>query len=155
MEKTQILLPKLLLILGIFILILGSAVFFFNKQQKAAPIPSQTPTISPEVSLLSDIAVWYPSAPWSEPKKVIEGTQYGNLSGESIEAEVISPNPSIPHFEIVPQLNQKGFTLDNDLSADGPGMSMWGYKNEKDGKTKVIIFSYSQENLLRITLMNP
>lgn len=34
---------------------------------------------------------------------------------------------------------------DNNLAADGPGSSLWGYKKEVDGKTQIIIFSYKTQ----------
>lgn len=138
---------KTLLILGLCVaLIIVGAIFFMDQQKKTAQTSQTTaPNVSPETALLADIAVWYPSAPWTKPKKYTAETMYGNLSGESMQATLTSPNASLSHFENEAELKTKGFVPDNNLAADGPGSSVWGYKSEKDGKTQVIIFSYKTE----------
>lgn len=141
--------PKLLLLIAALV-IAGTGVYLFtNKQSPSKPttqvISTPTATISPETSLLADIAVWYPSAPWSQPKTTTEQTALGNLDGESIQATITSQATEIPHFETVSELTSKGFILDNNLSADGPGSSTWGYSKKADGKTQVITFSYKTQ----------
>ena len=136
---------KIVVIAVILIAVVGA--FFFSKQKIKNPTSLQTatPSISEETSLLVDVAVWYPSAPWSEPKATTEQTQYGALSGESINATVSSPTASIPHFEMADTLKQKGFEPDLMLSADGPGSSQWGYKKTENGQSQIMVFSYKTE----------
>lgn len=138
---------KTFYILGLcIVLLIIGAIFFLDQQKKNTPSQQITnPNVTPETALLADIAVWYPSAPWTAPKKVKEETPYGNLSGESMQATVTSPTASIPHFEIASQLKTKGFVPDPGLSADGPGSSMWGYKRDESIFHQIIIFSYKTE----------
>lgn len=126
----------------IIILVIGTFGFLLSKNKTNS---TTIPKISSETSLLADIAVWYPSAPWSTPKETTEQTMYGSLTGKSMKATVTSPTATLPHFEQVNTLVQKGFTLDNNLSADGPGSSVWGYKKEENGETQIILFSYKTE----------
>lgn len=118
----------------------GSRLYQTQTQQKTTTV---VPSITPETAQLANVAVWYPSAPWTTPKKSTDETFYGNLPGESMQATVTSPTASLPHFEIIDELTKSGFVPDNNLYADGPGSSMWGYKSEKDGKTQLLIFSYN------------
>lgn len=120
---------------------------FLTAQQKTnTTLPqSSYPKVSPETALLVDVAVWYPSAPWTEPKKTTEETTYGNLSGENMQASVTASTASLSQFENVSELKAKGFTTDINLAAGGPGSSVWGYKSEKGEKMQVIIFSYKAQ----------
>lgn len=129
------------LVLIIFVLVL---IFITERQHSpfTKSTPSVTKSLTAETKLLVDVAVWYPSAPWSEPTADSDQTLYGELTGESIKAQVTSDTATLPHFEIVNELIQMGFASDNNLSADGPGSSTWGYKKIENGKTQVIIFAY-------------
>lgn len=133
-----------MLIFGAFLAILAVFLFLYERQSPQTSPKTQivTPTLSPEASLLVDAAVWYPSAPWSPPKVSSQTTYYGDLQGQSIQATVTSNTPSLEHFEIVPMLKEKGFLPDNNLSADGPGSSTWGYKRSENGQMQVMTFSY-------------
>lgn len=128
-----------LIIAFIAILIIGG-IFFYKTPSATAPH-----TISPETSLLIDAAVWYPSAPWTTPKKTTQTTPLGTLSGEIITATVTSSTSFLPHFEMVQQLNKNGFMLSNELAADGAGSSMWGYTKEENGKSQILLFSYKTD----------
>ncbi len=143
---------KLLLILVLIVVIGIGGYLFIRSRSSTSSVTSVTPTtttpspsISPETSLLVDAAVWYPSAPWSEPSSATEQTAMGNLTGESISATVTSPTASIPHFEMASQLEAKGFTPDINLAADGPGSSMWGYSKTENGMTQIMLFSYKAQ----------
>lgn len=142
-NKQSLALPLYGVIVICFILLVITAFMLHRFQPKRVQhTAAVSPTISPETSVLIDVAVWYPSAPWSEPKPATQTTFYGTLGGESISATVTQPNPTLPHFEIVSMLGQMGFQPDNNLAADGPGSSVWGYMKEVNGKKQVLTFSY-------------
>lgn len=130
------------IILCIALLILAMLTLKHLHPKSSLQQSSVTPTLSPETSLLVDAAVWYPSAPWTEPKSDTQQTFYGELSGESIEATVTSQTASLPHFEQVNTLQTMGFLPDNNLAADGPGSSVWGYTKESNSQKQVMTFSY-------------
>lgn len=129
----------------VFLLLIAVSGFLFYKLYTQQQQQSATQNISqsPQTSLLANIAVWYPSAPWSEPKSATQNTYYGKMSGESMSAVVTQNQASISHFEDQNALKNKGFTPDIYLQADGPGTSVWGYKNTKTNQ--LILFSYSTE----------
>lgn len=130
------------------VLVIAGVFFFVSKNNVVKPQPQTTnapKVITPQTSLLIDAAVWYPSAPWTEPREGNQATFYGNLSGELITAQITSPAASIDHFEDVSALKTKGFLPDNNLSADGPGSSSWGYKKTENGKSQIFLFGYQTE----------
>lgn len=134
---------KLLILIILLVVGLAGGYYYFAPKS-AAPTPSVT--VSPQTGLMADVAVWYPSAPWSEPAEDSEViSSYGTFAGESMHATVTSQTASLPHFEIVSELKDKGFLPDNNLSADGPGSSTWGYKKTEDGQNQIILFSYKTQ----------
>ena len=139
------------IILCIALLILSALALKHLHPKSSLQQSSVTPTLSPETSLLVDAAVWYPSAPWTEPKSAAQETYYGTLSGQSIQATVTQPNATLPHFETVSMLSEMGYQPDNNLAADGPGSSSWGYTKEANGQKQVMTFSYKT----RPTSSNP
>lgn len=95
--------------------------------------------------LLVDAAVWYPSAPWTEPTSTSMETPYGNLQGQQITATVTSDKAYLDHFEIVDMLTKLGFESDPGLAADGPGASSWGYIKNENGEKQIMLFSYKTQ----------
>lgn len=138
-----------MLIFGAILAVLAVILFVYERNVQTKPEQKQTvvvsPTLSPETSLLVDAAVWYPSASWAPPAKASQTTYYGDLQGQSIKATVESSNPSLDHFEMPQMLKENGFLPDNNLSADGPGSSVWGYKKSENGMMQVMTFSYKTQ----------
>lgn len=128
--------------IALILLSIGGFTYYklYSKQQSnLSPDLSKTP----ETALLAQIATWYPPANWSSPKVDKQTTLNGNFAGESISATVTTQQANLSHFEDANTLKQMGYVLDNNLSADGPGSSNWGYSNTNGTTRKIIIFSYS------------
>ena len=136
------LIHKLLFALIAIIVVVFIGMQLQLRDTKDTAMPQPTTAITPEAALLADVAVWYPSAPWSNPHETKSQTPYGDLNGEEMTATVTSDNASITHFEMEDELTKMGFEPDNSLAADGPGSSQWGYKKEQNGQTQLLIFSY-------------
>ena len=111
---------------------------YFIKHPASSPDLSKTP----ETALLAQIATWYPSAQWSSPQVDKQTTINGDFTGESMSATVTTQQANLPHFEDTNALKQMGYVPDNNVSADGPGSSQWGYSNTNGTVKKIIIFSY-------------
>lgn len=82
-------------------------------------------------------------ATWSEPIEATEQTPMGNITGEKITGALTNDTAILSHFEDANELSKLGFTPDQNLSADGPGSSQWGYTKKTDEGTQVLIFSYN------------
>jgi hypothetical protein len=134
---------KFLIAFVVIVIVLFSGLYF-SSQTVHAPKTTNT-TMNPQTALLIDVAVWYPSAPWTTPKATSEQTQYGDLSGESMSATVTSQTAMLPHFEQQQTLKAKGFMPDMMLAADGPGSSMWGYKKDDGATSQILTFSYKTQ----------
>jgi hypothetical protein len=138
-----------MIIFGAILAVLAVILFVYERNMQSAPLTPKTtavsPTLSPQTSLLVDAAVWYPSAPWTSPAPTSQTTYYGTLKGQAIKATVEAPNPMLEHFEMPEMLKEKGFLPDNNLSADGPGSSTWGYKKTTNGEIQLMTFSYKTQ----------
>lgn len=80
-----------------------------------------------------------PNASWSAPQKTTEQTPIGTLTGQKITGTITTKTAIVPHFDNLNTLAQMGYTVDNNLAADGPGSSQWAYTNA-EGQT--ILYSY-------------
>lgn len=80
---------------------------------------------------------------WEVPKNVTEQTPLGNLSGIKMFGTLISQQATFPHFENAKLLSSYGYMPDMSFSADGPGSSIWGYRQNINGEESVILFSYN------------
>lgn len=92
--------------------------------------------------IFAELPVWVPDASWSTKQRTTEQTPYGDLKGLKSDATVTTETASFSHFEDPTFLAALGFQPDMNLSADGPGLSMWGYSREFLGKKQYAIFSY-------------
>lgn len=136
-----------ILVLILFVSAIVGVRYLGNMQKQNNTPHAPNPSIPPSaLEILVDAAVWYPSAPWSEPTiGRSAGSYYGNIDGQSITATVTSQKASIPHFEDVNALTAKGFVPDTNLAADGPGSSTWGYKKNVNANQQIILFSYKTQ----------
>jgi putative hemolysin len=132
-------LKKIIPLLFIVILVVGVFLFMDKTKRESRPTTS-TETILP-IFLQNEKGL--SGASWGAPTSITIDTPLGNLSGEQVTTNISSPNPSISHFENTTQLQLEGFTLDNNLAADGTGSSTWGYKKVDGTKTQVVLFSYN------------
>lgn len=122
-----------ILVVGV---ILASILFFFVIQNKS--ISSKSSTSS---SIFSQAESALPYSNWSGPTSTTESTPAGDMSGEKITATITSQQAMLTPFENAEQLKQIGFTPDSNLSADGPGSSIWGYQNKNT--KQIILYSYT------------
>lgn len=115
---------------------LASVLFFFVIKDRSV---STVASLSSGVFSQAESAL--PDSTWSKPVATTENTSTGNVSGEKITTTLKSKEAMLTHFENVSDLKQMGFTQDSNLSADGPGSSVWGYKNPTTNQ--VILYSYN------------
>lgn len=116
------------------------------------PAPAQPPS-QPETTLspiFSYLSAWVPAATWETPKKVTKDTPAGKLTGMESEGKITDKNATIGrNFEDAKVMDSLGYGSENiNFAADGPGASNWGYSRTKNGKTQVVMFSYSTNRLL-------
>ena len=133
------------------ILIIFSLVFFFvyyNPQplKKNTTSFTPTPTLSPDaVAVLDAIPSWLSDVNWSQPKQTTKTTPLGDMQGTIISGQTTTDSANITHFEDADALARLGFYPNNNLAADGPGSSMWGYSKEVNDTQQIILFSYTTE----------
>lgn len=108
--------------------------------------PSVTPlTTSPSIvtnDIFAQVPLWN-AAKWSFIKTASTSSYYGTLTGKEIDATMITQQATISHFEDIAFLQNLGFDQDRNLSADGPGSSVWGYKKTTNNTSQVVLFSYT------------
>lgn len=137
-----------LLVAGVFILLLAGGIFrqtFIQSTQHLIPlqiVPTPTPAAD-LVGVLADVAVAYPSAPWSNPLVASQETFYGLLTGAEMHATTTSQTASLQPFMSPDDLARLGFTIDKNLYANGAGSGMWGYKRTVNKKSQILLFSYT------------
>lgn len=149
---------KFLIPIVVILLILGIGSFFMlQKPTPATPsstTPSttqQSPTTPPvEVSqtaqtIFTTLPSSLPKATWEAPINSNLTTSYGNATGYLENGTITTDEASVPHFEDKTTLSSLGFTADNNLSADGPGSSLWGYKKTTGNEIQLVIFSYKTD----------
>jgi hypothetical protein len=133
------------IIVGLFAVgLAGSyAVKHMNKQNVKVQNATTTVKVSPEADkVFSQMAKWLPNATFGLPKKTTEQTGEGDFTGESLSGFTMSDTASMDHFEDEAYMESLGYTPDNNLAADGPGSSVWGYSKEENGKKQIATFSY-------------
>lgn len=130
--------------------VMSAAVFiivgsFFWKHTINTP-PPVTPVITSQDIITNDIfaqvLLWSP-AKWSFIQTASISSYYGTLIGKQIEAIITTQQSTISHFEDQAFLQNLGFDLDRNLSADGLGSSVWGYKKTIGSNSQVVLFSYT------------
>lgn len=133
----------------LFYFIIGALVFIMSGtsmwRHTIGTPPSLKPFTSSETIVANDIFVQVPiwnSAKWSFIKTVSVSSYYGKLTGKQIEAIMTTQQATIPHFEDSAFLQNLGFDQDRNLSADGAGSSIWGYKKTTGNSSQVILLSY-------------
>ena len=130
-------------IIGAFVFILTGT--FMWRHTIGTP-PSLTPFTPPQTIVANDIFAQVPfwnSAKWSFIKTISISSYYGRLTGKQIEATMTTQQVTIPHFEDSAFLQNLGFDQDRNISADGPGSSVWGYKKTTGSSSQVVLFSYT------------
>lgn len=137
-------------ILIILALIIGAAVLLGITENplKSSLVSSTTsysnPSTSPEL-IIQSVTSGLPNATWSTPATASETTGEGQLSGLESTTQISTENPMLTHFENAQKLKEMGFSVDNDLMADGPGSSMWGYSKNDNGEKQYVIISYKTQ----------
>lgn len=112
----------------------------FNESLTAGSAKSSVSPI--ETKIINHLPSWMPTATWSETTSSQEQSSYGNISGYETTGTLTTKEPYISHFENPAFLQSLGFTPDNNILADGPGSSLWGYTKETNGKKQIVFFSY-------------
>lgn len=143
---------KIILTLALIIFVIG-AVLAFSKLEHVMPkhlTRSTTTTVqeAPAVtaareSLLDTVTPNIANAQWSATQATTENTAVGNLSGHQRTTTITSPTASLTSPENVSQLTSLGFSVDNNIAADGPGSSQWGYQRQVNGQTQYLLYSYN------------
>lgn len=132
-----------LIILVLFTVGLAGSYFMKHMNPPEAKPKTTTVSVSPDADkIFSQLATWLPGATFGLPKKTTEETSYGKMKGESLSGFTMSETASMEHFENPDYMQELGYAPDNNLSADGPGSSVWGYSKETNGKKEVVLFSY-------------
>lgn len=117
--------------------------FLLAKYKHQAVAPTKEAEIQTSFSVFQNLLNNSQIATWTEPSAQSIQTSYGNLKGVSVSGQTTSKTASFPHFENTKTLAQEQYILDTNLSADGPGSSVWGYKKTEGEQAKVVLFSYS------------
>lgn len=132
-----------LLILCIVVITAGGIIWksqlLFKTSHETKIQPTQESVTAKDI--FAQLPVWTPHT-WSNPQTVTTQTLYGNLSGVQTTSQVTSPQAHMTHFENDTFIKNLGFVMDNNLSADGPGSSVWGYKKTSGTQTEIVVFSY-------------
>jgi len=139
----------LLILIGAGLVVGG---FYFLKSsgtKSVAPIPSTTkPAAVAPSPIFGYMSKWVPDAIWEAQKPSNEDDLYGNLTGMAMNGKIkeggtLPTNNEMGKFENIATMTGMGFEADINLSADGPGASRWGYKKTENGKSQIVIFSYT------------
>lgn len=135
-------------VLLLIILVFAGYIFFFtdfisfNKQvdeSKVKPI---------DTSVFEEAESWVPEVVWSKPKAGSEKMYYGTAKGVKIVGTLVNREGTVDHFEDPKILKRLGYKEDLNLSADGPGSSMWGYSKENaNGMMEIVTFSYDNKDM--------
>lgn len=123
-------------------------VFFFTDLITLPKTTEKKETITPDTSIFEETEEWVPEVVWSKPKSAKQQMYYGTVSGVEQTGTLVNKDGYISHFEDPAVLEKQGYKEDLNLSADGPGSSMWGYSKEigKD-QMQVVTFSYTNEDM--------
>ncbi len=121
-------------ILIILFVVLAGFVLFGVAQEKVSN-PEESAVFKMAESRLS-------SATWTKPVDTTEQSPIGTFPGKIMTGTLTTSNAILTHFENVKELSRMGFKADQNLSADGPGSSQWGYSKESNGETQIIMYSY-------------
>jgi len=142
--------PSFILVLIFLILIggLGGYVFFFtdilqlsSKQEKIQEAPK------PDEEIFSQVDEWVLEVVWEKPKAAEKQVYYGIVDGYERTGKIVNREGYIEHFENIDLLNSLGFSEDLNLSADGPGSSLWGYKKNIGQELQIVTLSYDNEDM--------
>lgn len=150
---------KFLIPIVVVLLVVGIASFFMLQKPDPATTPSSmTPTAASESpttppvqlsetakTIFDQLPPSLPKASWEAPIASNTTTSYGNATGYLENGTITAETASLPHFENKATLSSLGFVVDNNLSADGPGSSLWGYKKTTGNEIQLIIFSYKTD----------
>lgn len=121
----------------ILFIALAGLVLFGIAQDKISS-PSESTVFRMAESSLS-------SATWEKAADTTEQTPIGIFPGKIMKGTLTTNTASLNHFENVKELSKMGFQANQNLSADGPGSSQWGYSKEENNMTSVIIYSYKTD----------
>lgn len=164
-----------ILIIIVVIAVLGVGGFFaFDKngiQDQAVNTPTATsiaspaqqttkPTIllttepsqsaEPLSPIFSYLPKWVPAATWSTPQKSTYDSPYGKITGMEATGKITGKGTfKGRNFEDLDVMYNLGFKIEDiKFAADGPGASNWGYTQTENGKSWIVILSYSTNALL-------
>lgn len=79
-----------------------------------------------------------PQATWGKTITTFQQTPLGKASGTQVTGTLTSDKAMINHFEDNKALEVMGYKPNMNVSADGPGSSMWGYTKGNS----IILYSY-------------
>lgn len=133
-------LPRRYYLITLLLIIIASIVLVIF-QTTPTPPPAQINPQS-ENPTFQKVTEWKPNAVWSMPTDSVQNTYLGEVNGKTSTANIRSDQATLSPFEDVAYLNSLGYELNQNLSADGPGSSVWGYKKGIDTDFELIIFSY-------------
>lgn len=123
-------------------------VFFFTDLITLPKASEKKEKTVVNTSVFSEAEEWVPEVVWSKPKSASEQVYYGTVKGTEISGTLVNKDGYIEHFEEPAVLEKQGYKEDLNLSADGPGSSLWGYTKEvgKD-QMQIVTFSYTNEDM--------
>lgn len=136
--------PKVSIILLIAVVVVGAAIYLHETRPQSNPRSILTSTQGSS-AIFAGVKTSVPNANWSLPSTATEQTTYGNINGQVVKGQITSDTAYSTHFEDLNTLTSQGYTADPNLSADGPGSSIWGYKKAENSKTQVVLFSYTTQ----------
>lgn len=130
--------PKRYFLIPLGLIILASIFLVIFESPRG---DNQTQQQTPEI--FRELPAWKSDARWSTPSDTSQNTYLGEVKGKQTSANIKVNEPNIAHFEDSSYMNSHGYTIDNNLSADGPGSSSWGYTKTNGSQIDVVIFSYN------------
>lgn len=127
--------------------VLGYA-FFFTDYIDLTPSKKQVVSETGGATAVFDQAPeWVPEVVWGKPKSAEKQTYYGTVKGTEVTGKLVNREGYIDHPENPEFIKKLGFSEDPNLSADGPGSSMWGYIKHVGQNEQVILLSYTNEDM--------
>jgi len=108
--------------------------------------PSEV-TSEPTSPIFGAITKWLPQSILEVPVPAEEETPYGTVTGWKVEGKLTGEAAIVRNFEDAKFMKTLAFEEDMKFAADGPGASNWGYSKTFEGKTEVVVFSYSSGRL--------
>lgn len=141
--------PSIILIIILAVIGFGVGyVFFFTDLISIEKPTPKKQAVTPDMTVFEETDRWVPEVVWSPSKPATEQIYYGTVKGVEETGTLVNREGVVEHFEDHKVLEKLGYKEDLNLSADGPGSSMWGYSKEAPGGLlEVVTFSYINEDM--------